>query len=424
MSSFRRFELIDHSPFLPAFFEKETSLFSTKSLTLDHPYFPSFPLEHELDFTLDLLNPAPKPLPALLDFPSPSLFDTFHTITDLTQVEKTPFCISTRRVQHRVDQVGLRTEFYLQRLCDRVSALELSFDRLAKEKKSKVGERKYTWTAEIKAPEEDGVDRKYKWTSEIKDGKKKGHLEKNYKYTAEIKGKGEDSPISRKYTFTASTGDAGESSGKEKKDVEKKDKKKRDKSEKSTGGCSTRIVEIQEEPSHHGALVLRQAFARRVDRSRGKRKELSPNDAAIKIQLSFKAYLIKRSKALRALRELAIAKSKLKEIRALFNNFSYRRRLARDTEERQRFSEKIIVLLLTVDAIEGADVLVRAAKKSMVDELEAMLDVVDPQPAGRSLSLKRRTFDMPDAVIQKELAAGVAQVVQMLDEEANGSDTI
>ena len=89
--------------------------------------------------------------------------------------------------------------------------------------------------------------------------------------------------------------------------------------------------------------------------SRGKRKELSPNDAAIKIQLSFKAYLIKRSKALRALRELAIAKAKLKEIRALFNNFSYRRRLARDTEERQRFSEKIIVLLLTVDAIEVKD---------------------------------------------------------------------
>lgn len=420
MSSFRRFELIDHSPFLPAFFEKENSLFSTKSLTLDHPYFPSFPLEHELDFTLDLLKPAPKPVPALLDFPSPSPFDPFHTITDLIQVEKTPFYTSTRRVQHRIDPFALRTELYLQSLCDRVSALELSCDRLAKEeKKSKIGERKYTWSAEIKAPEEDGVDRKYKWTAEIKDGKKKGHLEKNYKYTAEIKGKGEDSPISRKYTFTASTGDAGESSGKEKKDIEKKDKKKKDKSEKSKGECSTRLVEIQEEPSHHGALVLRQAFARRVEKSRGKRKELSPNDAAIKIQLTFKAYLVKRSKSLRALRELAIAKTKLKEIRALFNNFSYRRRLSRDAEERQRFSEKIIVLLLTVDAIEGADMLVRAAKKSMVDELEAMLDVVDLQPAGRSLSLKRRTFDMPDTVIQKELAAGVAQVVQMLDEEAN-----
>lgn len=68
--------------------------------------------------------------------------------------------------------------------------------------------------------------------------------------------------------------------------------------------------------------------------------------------MSFRAYLIRRSQALRALRELAIAKTKLKELRALFNNFTYRRRVARDAEERQRFSEKIIVLLLTVDAIE------------------------------------------------------------------------
>lgn len=50
--------------------------------------------------------------------------------------------------------------------------------------------------------------------------------------------------------------------------------------------------------------------------------------------------------------------------------------------------------------------MVRAAKRSMVDELEAMLDVVDPQPQGRSLSVRKRTFDMPDGVIQKEIAAG------------------
>lgn len=61
--------------------------------------------------------------------------------------------------------------------------------------------------------------------------------------------------------------------------------------------------------------------------------------------------------------------------------------------------------------------MVRAAKKSMVDELEAMLDVVDPQPAGKSSFMRRRTFDMPDGVINKELAAGVAKVIEMLDEE-------
>lgn len=61
---------------------------------------------------------------------------------------------------------------------------------------------------------------------------------------------------------------------------------------------------------------------------------------------------MRRSRSLRALRQLAVAKSKLKEIKLLFNNFSYRRRLVRDAEERQRFSERIIVLLLTVEDIE------------------------------------------------------------------------
>ncbi|MFS7938136.1 putative BAG family molecular chaperone regulator/7/8 [Helianthus anomalus] len=70
------------------------------------------------------------------------------------------------------------------------------------------------------------------------------------------------------------------------------------------------------------------------------------------IQIMFKAYLIRKYMALRALRDLATAKGKLKEVKALYNNYSYRRRLTRDKEERQKFSERIIVLLLTVDAIE------------------------------------------------------------------------
>lgn len=64
--------------------------------------------------------------------------------------------------------------------------------------------------------------------------------------------------------------------------------------------------------------------------------------------------------------------------------------------------------------------MVRASKKSILDELEAMLDVVDPRPSGKSLkslSMKRRTFDVPDGVIQKEIAEGVTQIVRMLEEE-------
>ncbi|KAL0324528.1 UNVERIFIED_CONTAM: BAG family molecular chaperone regulator 7 [Sesamum calycinum] len=378
MSRFRRFEIVDHSP---SYFLKETSILTPPRALLLNPSFPSFPIVED---ELDLLSFTPSP---------PLLLDDFDTITDLIQIEETPFHTSTRRVTRR------------------------SAGGEEKSKKKKVGERKYTWTAEIKSPEK---DRKYKWTAEIKDGKdeKKGP-EKSYKWTAEIKRKGGESlPIEQTYTIKVSSGDS--SSESEEKTKKKKCEKGKGKGKGKSVGSTTRIVEI-EEPSAHGAIVLRQVFEKRVEKRRGKRKELSPQDAAALIQKTFRAYLIRRSQSLRALRELAIAKTKLKELRALFNNFSYRRRLAREAEERQRFSEKIIVLLLTVDAIEGADLMVRAAKKSMVDELEAMLDVVDPQPPGKSLSMRRRTFDMPDGAINKELAAGVAQVVQMLDQE--GSET-
>ncbi|KAI4332667.1 hypothetical protein L6164_017557 [Bauhinia variegata] len=391
MSRFRLFELIEEPfYFSPPTLFRETSIVAPKSQT-----FSSF-VDDDLDvgFALDLFHP-------------PTALEVFDTVTDLVRIDRAP-SLRYRRVE-RVEK--LRTELYLQTLGDRVAELESRFDRLVGASRVSAGDRKYTWTAQIKTPEKDGFDRKYKWVADI--GKeKKGAVARNYKWTAEIKGKGEESGASRTYTIKVESGSEKESE----KEKEKKEKKK---------GSEFRIVEI-DEPNEHGAVVLRQAFAKRfgaVQRGKGKKKELSPQDAAILIQINFRAYLIRRSKSLRALRELAVAKSKLKEIRAQFNNFAYRRRVARDAGERQRFSEKIIVLLLTVDAIEGADLLVRSAKRSMVDELEAMLDVVDPQPAGRSLSIKRRTFDMPDGIIRKEIAEGVSQVVQLIDqaERSNGT---
>jgi hypothetical protein len=407
MSRLRRIELIEpYHHYSPSHSIRETSIFAPKALAL-----PSF-LEEDFDlsFGLDLVKPSP--------------FEFFDTVSDLVRIDETPSFSSYRRIQ-RVERLGAES-LYLQSLSDRVSELESRFDRMVKGV-----ERKYTWTAEIK----DGVDRKYKWTAEIKGGKKKEQdevvvvkragIEKNYKWTAEIKGRGEQGrPITRTYTFKTSSGDddASDCSSGSK---NKEEKKKKEKKKKKKGERDTRAVEI-EEHGDRGAVVLRQAFAKRagiVEKSRGKKKELSPQDAALMIQMNFRAYLIHRSKALRALRDLAVAKTKLKELRSLFNNFSYRRRVAQDAVERQRFTEKIIVLLLTADAIEGVDLMVRAAKRSMVDELEAMLDVVDPQPPGRSLSMRRRTFDMPDGVIQKEIAEGVAQVIQMLDNEEKSSDT-
>ncbi|VFQ77544.1 unnamed protein product [Cuscuta campestris] len=416
MSGLRRYQLTEELS--PYFFLKGSPLLAPKTFPLNPWGFPAVPAEDELEIALDLLSPSVFH-GAFSDLSSP--FDEFGAVTDLIQIERTPFYSSAKRVQRFGSE-----RLHLQRLCDRVSALELGFDRLVKEeaekraakKKSRIGERKYTWTAEIKTPDEDGLDRTYKWVAEVKDGKKKGATEKSYKLTTQIKGKGNDSPISRSYSFKTCSIDAGEGVAAEK-NVKKKKKKEEEKNKKKKPEAnSPRVVEIEEEPSNHGAIILKQAYAKRMEKKQGKRKELSPQDAAMIIQMTFKAYLVRRSKALRALRDLAIAKAKLKELRAMFSNFSYRRRVDRDAEERQKFSEKIIVLLLTIDAIEGADMLVRSTKKCMLDELEAMLDVVDPaqQQPGRSASMRRRTFDMPDSAISKEAAAGVAKVVQLLNE--------
>ncbi|XP_010259012.1 PREDICTED: BAG family molecular chaperone regulator 7-like [Nelumbo nucifera] len=415
MSAFRRIEIFEPSPSLLI---RETSICRPKSLI-----FPPFAEEEEDEFalTLHLLNPKPSlfDLSPQCYFPAPAIsspFDVLDTVTDLIQIEKTPFSSSYKRYQERI-----ATDSCLRSLCDRVSSLELGFDRLLNAKKINKLDRKYSWTAKIKDPEEDCLDRKYKWTAEIKGAKSKdgelGGVEKNYEWTVEMKGKGKHSPISQTYTLKASTSPAAAGEGSSN---SSKPKKKGVKS-----SPSKRVVEI-EGPVDHGAVILKQAFAKRagsVNNGKGKKKELSPQDAAMVIQTSFRAYLIRRSQALRALRELAVAKSKLKEMRAYFNNLSYRRRVTRDAEERQRFSEKIIVLILTVDAIEGVDVMVRTARKSMIDELEAMFDVVDPQPAagiGKLGSMKRRKFDLPEGGIQKEIAAGVAEVVQMLDQVDSG----
>ncbi|KAF5959851.1 hypothetical protein HYC85_001060 [Camellia sinensis] len=252
MNRFRKIEIIEPSS-PPSLFLRETSIFTPKTLILPH----CFP---DLDFTLDLLNPtSPQPL---FDFTSP--FDHFHTLTDLIQIETTPFyTTSTRRVQHRP-----HGDSYLQSLSDRVSSLEQSFERLftAKPKPQGGGDRKYTWTAELKGAEKCDPDRKYKLIAEIKGGKKKKKEEKKYKWKAEIKDKNDDSPITRTYTFTSSTGgDCSESDKKEK----KKDKKEK-KCDKKV--APTRVVEIEEEPSNHRVVVLRQAFAKKGQAARERRR--------------------------------------------------------------------------------------------------------------------------------------------------------
>ncbi|CAN6166254.1 unnamed protein product [Urochloa humidicola] len=330
--------------------------------------------------------------------------------------------------------------FLLRDLTDRVAALELAVaarrPEPATRKRTYVvtepggrkvkwtsverpheGDRTLKWEAELKSPNDDGFDRKWKW--EAKDGSGSGSSRK-LKWGAAVKGKGSLHPWSQAYTWEEdfpATDDDDER--KTKLITDKKHKKKQGKAvplnkEKK---CPVASLKIEEIPDHNdaGCVAIRKAFAK--GNGKGKRKELSPQDAALLIQMTYRAHLAHRTQVFRCLRDLAVAKAKLKEIRSLFYNISYRRRIAHDHEERQRFSEKIIVLLITVDALEGPDYMVRTAKKSMLEELEAMLEVVDPQPPGKQRSLSRRKFDLPEGgAFSGEKADGVNKAVRIIQE--------
>ncbi|OEL25423.1 hypothetical protein BAE44_0013557 [Dichanthelium oligosanthes] len=65
----------------------------------------------------------------------------------------------------------------------------------------------------------------------------------------------------------------------------------------------------------------------------------------------------------------------------------------------------------------GPDYMVRNAKRSMLEELEGMLEIVDPQPPGKPRTLSRRKFDLPEGgAIPKEMRDGVKNVVRIVEE--------
>ncbi|WOL00302.1 BAG family molecular chaperone regulator 7-like [Canna indica] len=140
-------------------------------------------------------------------------------------------------------------------------------------------------------------DRKFVWAADTK-----GVGEKNLKWTAEFKGKGKHSSLSRTYSWAAST------RPREVKTESKEEKAKKEKKGKKEKEGTVRVVEIEEKNPE--ATAIRKAFYERCER--GKRKELSPVNVVLFIQMTFRAYLACRSQDLRCLCELVVANADLR----------------------------------------------------------------------------------------------------------------
>uniref|UniRef100_A0A0E0CHL7 BAG domain-containing protein n=1 Tax=Oryza meridionalis TaxID=40149 RepID=A0A0E0CHL7_9ORYZ len=381
-----RFLAADDHPFFPTFPTSSSSFLSASatahhSFLLDdtHPFFSSscplgftsppssscplgFPSSYHLDaafhhhLDLDLFLPTPTPpvttsCPALHGDPfllHNSLAHRFSALDELAAPR--------RKYTYEAESAGRKIKWTTHDKPD--------------------GDRTFKWEAQIDTPNDDGFDCKWKWESSSS----------KLKWAKEVKGKGFLHPWSHAYSVEEVFGDDHHHHHKADKTAENKVK---DTSANKENKCNVQIVEIHDNTA--GCVAINKAFASSY--AKGKRKQLSPQDAALLIQMNYRSHLAHRSQVLRCLRHLAVAKAKLKDIRSLFYNISYRRRISHDSEERQRFADKIIALLATVDALEGPDYMVRNAKRSMLEELEGMLEIVGPQSLGKPRTLSRRKFE-------------------------------
>lgn len=130
--------------------------------------------------------------------------------------------------------------------------------------------------------------------------------------------------------------------------------------------------------SFNDDINVEQISQQRICHDSGK-TEMSPDTAALIIQSRFRAYLARRSQTLRHLKDLAMIKSEFKQLNFLFANAGYRRIVRRDQDERRRFCEKAVGLLLKLDSIEGTDGMIREARRSLSKKVVALLDSVDDE---------------------------------------------
>ncbi|XP_062106545.1 BAG family molecular chaperone regulator 8, chloroplastic isoform X2 [Humulus lupulus] len=111
------------------------------------------------------------------------------------------------------------------------------------------------------------------------------------------------------------------------------------------------------------------------------RSHYSLRDVAARvIQLQFRAFLVRRSRALRELKDLAVVKSAFTSLKSSISNETH--------FDFHSVSRKAMDLLVKLDSIQGDDSMVRDGKRSMSRDLVQFMDFID------GVALKRRELSI------------------------------
>ncbi|KAH9297803.1 hypothetical protein KI387_029485, partial [Taxus chinensis] len=135
------------------------------------------------------------------------------------------------------------------------------------------------------------------------------------------------------------------------------------------------------------------------------RKRMNETTSAVKIQVAFRGFCVRKTQPLKKLRVIMKTKAEAAEIRRRIVDCHFVELIRRYEKERLKLTEFFMSLLLRLDAILGVNSFVRESRKAVTHELVNLQETIDDIIADKSM--QARTTEAPVSSEREEESPNV-----------------
>lgn len=155
----------------------------------------------------------------------------------------------------------------------------------------------------------------------------------------------------------------------------------------------------------------------------------SEDAAATKIQAVYRGYLVRKTQPLKQLRVIKKVKEELESFKRKLQGTEQNRKLRSDSQERLRWTEGIMALLLRLDTLQGVHPEVRLIRKAVTRELIQFQETIDSMCSlsggsnGKDDAISEENIDTSDVAMEEAKVLDVdtdVPTVEGVEEDSDG----
>jgi hypothetical protein len=137
------------------------------------------------------------------------------------------------------------------------------------------------------------------------------------------------------------------------------------------------VGDLEDHPSWRQAFLYQVQEFGIVSKSGSDVAVVDANTAATKIQSAYRGYVVRRTKPMEHLRVIRKVRSELRELECRAAKPGQFDELCKDEQERRKWTEQIMTLLLRLDSIQDAHPVVRNIRRSLAKEVIQFQEIID-----------------------------------------------